>query len=126
MLSQLASADVTCCRSLTAKMEIPALKGFTGSGVFRYGVMLARGSSRIEPRLTPRHPIVLFWPTFSAAADQAGLSRRYGGIHFRDGDLEGRVLGRHVAALVWRKAQRLFAGRSAPLRAGSRDTSATH
>jgi uncharacterized protein DUF6851/vanadium-dependent haloperoxidase-like protein len=102
------------------------LKRFTGSDVFQYGVMLAPGSSRIEPGLTPRHPIVLFWPTFSAAADQAGLSRRYGGIHFRDGDLEGRALGRHVAALVWRKAQRLFAGPSAPLRAGSRDTSANH
>jgi hypothetical protein len=85
------------------------LKRFTGSDAFGYGVALPPGSSRIEPGLTPRDPVVLFWPTFSAAADQAGLSRRYGGIHFRDGDLEGRALGRHVAALVWRKAQRLFA-----------------
>jgi hypothetical protein len=51
---------------------------------------------------------VLFWPTFSAAADQAGMSRRYGGIHFEAGDLEGRRLGRRVGRLVWMKAERLF------------------
>jgi hypothetical protein len=94
------------------------LKRFTGSDRFGYGVSLPPGSSRIEPGLTPRHPIVLFWPTFSAAADQAGLSRRYGGIHFRDGDLEGRALGRRVAALVWQKAQDLFAG--SPRRSANR------
>ena len=90
------------------------LRRFTGSDVFRHGVVLAPGSSRIEPGLTPRHPIVLYWPTFSAAAEQAGLSRRYGGIHFRDGDLEGRAMGLRVAAVVWRKAQRLFAGAHSP------------
>jgi hypothetical protein len=86
------------------------LKRFTGSDHFRHRVVLARGSSRIEPGLTPRHPIVLQWPTFSAAANEAGLSRRYGGIHFRDGDLAGRALGRQVAAIVWHKAQQMFAG----------------
>jgi vanadium-dependent haloperoxidase-like protein len=90
------------------------LRRFTGSDVFRHGVVLTAGSSRIEPGLTPRHPIVLYWPTFSAAAEQAGLSRRYGGIHFRDGDLEGRAMGRRVGAAVWQKAQRLFAGSHSP------------
>ncbi|HEV8318702.1 MAG TPA: hypothetical protein VGQ10_14905 [Vicinamibacterales bacterium] len=91
------------------------LKRFTGSDIFRHGVVLAPGSSRIEPGFTPRYPVVLYWPTFSAAAEQAGLSRRYGGIHFRDGDLEGRALGRRVATMVWEKAQRLFAGVDSPL-----------
>jgi uncharacterized protein DUF6851/vanadium-dependent haloperoxidase-like protein len=91
------------------------LRRFTGSDSFRHGVMLASGSSRIEPGLTPRQPIILYWPTFSAAAEQAGLSRRYGGIHFRDGDMEGRALGRRVAAVVWQQAQRLFAGSHSPL-----------
>jgi hypothetical protein len=91
------------------------LKRFTGSDIFHHEVVLAPGSSRIEPGLTPRRPIILYWPTFSAAADQAGLSRRYGGIHFRDGDLEGRALGRRVAAVVWQKAQRLFAGSHSPV-----------
>lgn len=48
--------------------------------------------------------MTLSWETFSAAADEAGLSRRYGGIHFEDGDLEGRRMGRAVGALVWARA----------------------
>ena len=70
------------------------LRRFTGSDWFFHGVVLSPGSSRIEPGSTPERHVILFWPTFSAAADQAGLSRRYGGIHFLDGDLASRRLGR--------------------------------
>ena len=56
------------------------------------------GSSRIEPGTTPATDVVLSWPTFSDAAVQAGRSRRYGGIHFRDGDLVGQALGAMVGA----------------------------
>jgi hypothetical protein len=84
------------------------LARFTRSDFFGYGVVLPPGSSRIEPGVTPAKPVVLFWPTFSAAAAEAGWSRRYGGIHFRDGDLEGRRLGRRVGAAVWKEAMRLF------------------
>ncbi len=48
--------------------------------------------------------------TFSAA-DQAGRSRRYGGIHFKDGDLVGRALGAMVGSRAWEAAAELFAGR---------------
>ena len=47
--------------------------------------------------MTPRARLTLEWPTFTAAADQAGMSRRYCGIHFKDGDLFGRETGRKVA-----------------------------
>ncbi len=53
---------------------------------------------------------MLSWATFSEAADQAGLSRRYGGIHFEEGDLAGRAMGRLVGAQVWAKAQAYFNG----------------
>ena len=66
-------------------------------------------SGFVEPGITPDHPVVLSWPTFTEAADQAGMSRRYGGIHFRRADLVGRQLGRLVAAKVWSKAQSYFA-----------------
>jgi len=49
------------------------------------------GSSTIEPGMTPSRAIDLEWRTFDEAADQAGLSRRYGGIHFRDSDLESKL-----------------------------------
>ena len=44
------------------------------------------------------------------AADQAGRSRRYGGIHFEDGDLDGRRLGRRVGANTWSRARAFFDG----------------
>ncbi|HEV8650694.1 MAG TPA: phosphoesterase [Actinomycetes bacterium] len=80
------------------------LARFTGRDVFDASVTVLAGSSRVEPGLVPAAPVTLSWPTFTDAADQAGRSRRYGGIHFRDGDLVGRVLGRLVAARAWRAA----------------------
>jgi hypothetical protein len=65
------------------------------------------GSSRVEPGTTPAADVSLSWPTFSAAADQAGRSRRYGGIHFRDGDLTGRALGRMAGLRAWLAASAL-------------------
>ena len=34
--------------------------------------------------------------TLTEAADEAGMSRRYGGIHFYSGDQQGRALGRLI------------------------------
>ena len=48
--------------------------------------------------------MTLSWPTFSAAADEAGLSRRYGGIHYESADLDGRAMGRKVGAAVTTEA----------------------
>jgi hypothetical protein len=55
---------------------------WTGSERFEYSVTLAAGSSKIEPGITPAQPVKLKWETFADAADEAGMSRRYGGIHF--------------------------------------------
>jgi hypothetical protein len=54
--------------------------------------------------------VTLKWTTFKEAADQAGFSRRYGGIHFEQGDLDGRAAGRSVAQEAWSKAQSYFSG----------------
>jgi hypothetical protein len=83
---------------------------WTGVDHFGYSVMLAAGSSRIEPGDTPAKPVVLSWETFTEAADEAGLSRRFGGIHFARADLAGRKLGRLVADRAWAKAQTYFDG----------------
>jgi hypothetical protein len=56
---------------------------------------------------------VLSWATFTEAADQAGRSRRYGGIHFEANDLVGRQTGRLVADVVWNKAASYINGPSA-------------
>jgi hypothetical protein len=89
------------------------LKSFTGSDAFGGSFTNPKGVSRVEPGTTPAADVTLSWATFSDAADQAGMSRRYGGIHFSEGDLAGRAIGRQVGAQAWAKAQTYFAGASA-------------
>jgi hypothetical protein len=62
--------------------------------------------------VTPSFPEYLSGhSTFSAAAaDQAGISREYGGIHFNDGDFEARQAD--VDLLVWSKAKSHFNGKA--------------
>jgi uncharacterized protein DUF6851/vanadium-dependent haloperoxidase-like protein len=86
------------------------LMRWRGSDQFGNSVSLVPGSSQIEPGITPARPIGLSWDTFTDAANEAGISRRYGGIHFRGADLAGRLLGRLVAAQAWSKAQSYFVG----------------
>lgn len=62
----------------------------------------------------PSTPVTLSWSTFTDAAAAAGLSRRYGGIHFERGDLQGRALGRQVGQLVLARANVLFQGSGNP------------
>ena len=86
------------------------LADWTGSDRFNNSVSFAAGSSRIEPGTSPAHPVMLSWKTFTDAANEAGMSRRYGGIHFRRADLAGRELGRLVAAKAWARARSYFDG----------------
>jgi len=86
------------------------LRLFTNSDRFGSSVTLPAGSSRTEPGTTPARDLTLSWATFSQAADQAGISRRFGGIHFEQGDLDGRSAGRMVARMAWDKAQSYFDG----------------
>ncbi len=85
---------------------------FTHSDNFRDSVTFAPGSSNIEPGLTPKRDVTLSWATFTEAANQAGISRRYGGIHFELADLVGRATGRLVADLAWKKALGFIRGKS--------------
>jgi hypothetical protein len=84
------------------------LKLFTKSDSFGGSVTIPAGSSRVEPGSVPANNTVLYWATFSDAADEAGISRRYGGIHFIDGDLESRKVGRVIGKQAWKKSQKLF------------------
>jgi hypothetical protein len=86
------------------------LKRFTGSDDYGAEVTFPAGSSKFEAGMVPRNPVSLSWRTFSEAADQAGRSRLYGGIHFDTGDIQGRVMGRKVGAQVWEKVQALLGG----------------
>jgi len=86
------------------------LQRFTGSDNFGASFTELTGSSTVEPGVTPAQSVTLSWPTFTEAADQAGISRRYGGIHFKADDLVGRQTGRLVADVVWNKAMNYING----------------
>jgi hypothetical protein len=93
------------------------LKSAIGSDTFGMSVTIPAGSSTVEPRTdtqpgVPAASVTLFWKSFTAAADQAGISREYGGIHFNDGDFEARKAGEDVGLLVWGKAKSYFNGKA--------------
>src|SRR4029450_13436077 len=81
------------------------LRTFTGADTFGARVTIRPGSSKVEPGLTPLTPQVLTWATFSAALDEAGRSRRQGGIHFLGGYTHGRPRGDAGGGNAWTKAQ---------------------
>src|SRR5439155_25372346 len=89
------------------------LRLFPGSDRFGASVTFAAGSSVVEPGIAPARDVTLSWETFSDAADQAGMSRRYGGIHFEQGDLDARATGRLAGRAAWAKAQTYFSGTAA-------------
>jgi hypothetical protein len=82
----------------------------TGSDSFGDSFTATPGSSLIEPGFAPTSSVTLSWPTFSAAAAEAGISRQYGGIHFNQGDQDGRILGKQVATVAWTKAHAYING----------------
>jgi hypothetical protein len=94
--------------SVFSRTGAEILKRFTGSECFGNEYTNEAGVSRVEPGITPRKAVVLHWRTFEDASDEAGISRRYGGIHFVHGDLAGRAVAPEIAELTWKKALTLF------------------
>ncbi|MEZ4268362.1 MAG: vanadium-dependent haloperoxidase [Myxococcota bacterium] len=58
----------------------------------------------------PSEEVRLQWATYYDAADQAGQSRLWGGIHIRPDDFVGRALGSLVGADAFAKAVTYFEG----------------
>ena len=86
------------------------LRLFTGSDRFGASVTFPKGSAKFEPGAVPVADVTLSWATFRQAADEAGISRRYGGIHFLQGDLDARTTGRQAATAAWAKARTYWNG----------------
>ncbi len=84
------------------------LSSFCDSGAYGECVTIPKGKSKIEPGCTPSEDVTLDWKKLKDAAGEAGISRLYGGIHFQDGDLEGRKLGNKVGCEVWDKVCKYF------------------
>ena len=52
----------------------------------------------------------LQWATYYDAADEAGISRLWGGIHPRADDLPGRIMGSEIGLKAWDRAQLYYSG----------------
>ena len=98
-----------------------AIIAFTGTDSFSAKVTIRAGSSLFEPKDdnhpvgTPAKDVVLSWKNLLDASNQAGMSRRYGGIHFQSGDMDGRANGASVGYWDYDKATRYFSGNEPPL-----------
>ena len=103
-------AEYVSGHSTFSAASAAVLSEFTVSDRMRLRATVRAGSSPVEPGTVPATDITLRWSTFSEAADQAGLSRRLGGIHFRSGDLAGREMGHRIGKQAWAQATRYFNG----------------
>ncbi len=58
----------------------------------------------------PTTPVTLQWGTYFDAADQAGISRIWGGIHVPIDDFTGRKMGAECGRMAWTLASQYFDG----------------
>lgn len=86
------------------------MRSFVGSDAYGDCTTFSPGSSKIEPGAVPAESVTLCWKSLTEAAEEAGISRLYGGIHFRQANEAGQEMGRLVGEQVWRQAQSLFTG----------------
>jgi hypothetical protein len=99
--------------STFSRAAAEVLAGITGSPYFPGGLAewtVKQGALRFE--YGPSADVVLEWATYYDAADQAGQSRLYGGIHVAADDFTGRMIGSTCGKDAWALAQRFFAGRA--------------
>ncbi len=91
------------------------LTAFTGSPYFPGGLVewTVRAGELVH-EAGPGRDVTLEWATYFDAADEAGISRLYGGIHVSPDDFEGRRLGATCGKAAWALARRYFDGSSTP------------
>jgi hypothetical protein len=99
-------AGYTSGHSTFSRAAAGVLALFTGSPYFPggMGTFVAEGNEYLEFEDGPSETVVLQWATYFDAADQAGISRRYGGIHPDFDDLPARVTAQAIGQSVFAKA----------------------
>ena len=101
--------------STFSRASAEVLTGFTGSEWFPGGLSewtTKAGTLKVEAG--PSSDVTLRWATYYDAADQAGISRLYGGIHIPADDLTGRRIGSECGKGAWARAQLYYAGQARP------------
>lgn len=79
-----------------------ASRRFLGSDVFGWSVPRAKGSSDIEPGITPASDIVLGpWNTYTDFENECAISRVWGGVHFKPAIEEGQKMCRPIGNFAY-------------------------
>jgi hypothetical protein len=97
--------------STFSRAAAEVMTAFTGSSYFPGGLYEHRapaGSLKLEHG--PSRDLALQWATYFDAADAAGISRLYMGIHVSPDDFSGRRIGSRCGKGAWALAQRYFEG----------------
>jgi len=102
--------------STFSRAAAEVLAAFTGSPFFPGGLgeFSAPKDAFLKFEPGPSGDIRLQWGTYFDAADQAGQSRIFGGIHIRADDLTGRIAGSAVGVTAFQKAKSYFSGSALP------------
>ena len=101
----------TSGHSTFSRSGAEVLTQLTGSAFFPGGL----GGYVLEPgwltfEFGPTETVYLQWATYYDAADQAGLSRLWGGIHVHHDDFVGRLVGSQVGQLAISRAMTFYNG----------------
>ena len=102
--------------STFSRAAAEVLTNLTGSAYFPGGMgeFIAPANAFLKFEHGPTTDVRLQWARYYDAADQAGLSRLYGGIHPRIDDFTGRIAGSQVGIGAWNRAITYFDGTAVP------------
>ena len=111
-----AFASFVSGHSTFSRAAAVVLSAITGSEFFPGGLATfdAAAHAYLIHEDGPTTDVRLEWATYYDAADQAGLSRLYGGIHFPADDISGRIAGDRVGRDAIGKALTYVRGYALP------------
>jgi hypothetical protein len=100
--------------STFSRAAAEVMTAFTGTEFFPAGLAEWKlGAGHLKHEKAPTSDVTLEWATYYDAADQAGLSRLFMGIHISPDDFQGRRIGSICGKDAWALASHYFDG-SAP------------
>ncbi|HET6214168.1 MAG TPA: hypothetical protein VFE14_14990 [Micromonosporaceae bacterium] len=89
-----------------------AARRFLGTDNVQLFFPVAAGSSRIEPGITPATNLLLSWTTWTDFARDCGMSRLWGGVHFKASITNGAAFGGQFGDMAYEFVQRHINGQS--------------
>jgi hypothetical protein len=97
--------------STFSRAAAEVMTSLTGSPYVPGGLSSAtKGVGDLEVESGPTGDVELQWASYYDAADQAGISRIYGGIHITADDFSGRLIGSECGKAAWEMANRYYDG----------------